>query len=146
MPPMSIVNYAAIDSGVPTSPYIVSVVGADRVSNWSGMERPAYEGKKARWQKAIVASLDRNYPGLADAVVAAAFNTANSMVSYLNQPDGCAYGFAPVPPHRDGTIEQRSPRTVIDRLYIASAYGGYGGYNGAIQAGEACADAIIADM
>lgn len=143
MPPMSIVNYDAIDSGVPTAPHIVSVVGTDRVANWRGMERPAYEAKKSRWQKAIIAALDRTYPGLAEAVVASAFNTANSMVTYLNQPDGCAYGFAPLPLH--GTVTHRSPRTVIDGLYLASAYAGYGGYNGAILAGEACADAILAD-
>ena len=33
--------------------------------------------------------------------------------------------------------------TVIDGLYLASSYAGFGGYNGAIQAGQACADNII---
>jgi phytoene dehydrogenase-like protein len=145
MPPMSIVNYAAIDSGVPTSPFIVSVVGADRTGNWRGLERPAYEAKKKQWQAALIAALDLTYPGLAASVVASAFNTANSMVSYLNQPQGCAYGFAPSPPDASGAMDQRSPRTAIDGLYLASAYAGFGGYNGAIHAGEACADAVIAD-
>lgn len=140
MPPMSIVNYSAIDSGVPTQPYIVSVVGTDRLTNWSGTEREVYTAKRARWQDAIVASLDVVYPGLKDAITASSFNTASSMVSYLNAPDGAAYGFAPNVPTAGA---QRSPRTVIDGLYLASSYAGFGGYNGAVQAGQACADEII---
>ena len=142
MPPMSIVNYSAIDSGVPTQPYIVSVVGTDRLDNWSGLERPIYTAKRARWQDAMVAYLDRIYPGLKDAIVASSFNTASSMVSYLNAPDGAAYGFAPNPPADTGNAA-RSPHTVVDGLYLASSYAGFGGYNGAIQAGQACADEII---
>jgi phytoene dehydrogenase-like protein len=142
MPPMSIVNYSAIDSGVPTEPYIVSVVGTDRLSNWSGVERPVYTAKRARWQEVIVAHLDRIYPGLKNAIVASSFNTASSMVSYLNAPDGAAYGFAPNPP-TGASNAARSPHTVIDGLYLASSYAGFGGYNGAIQAGQACADEII---
>ena len=141
MPPMSIVNYAAIDSGVPTQPYIVSVVGTDRLTNWSGVERDVYTAKRARWLEAIVAYLDSNYPGLKDAITASSFNTASSMVSYLNVPDGAAYGFAPNPPAANGA--ERSPHTVVDGLYLASSYAGFGGYNGAIQAGQACADEII---
>lgn len=143
MPPMSIVNYSAIDSGVPTQPHIVSIVGTDRLSNWSGVERSVYMAKRARWQEAIVAHLDRIYPGLKEAIVASSFNTASSMVSYLNAPDGAAYGFAPSPPIGAGNAA-RSPRTVVDGLYLASSYAGFGGYNGAIQAGQACADEIIA--
>jgi phytoene dehydrogenase-like protein len=142
MPPMSIVNYSAIDSGVPTQPYIVSVVGTDRLTNWSGVERAVYTAKRARWQEAITGYLDRIYPGLKEAIVAASFNTASSMVSYLNAPDGAAYGFAPNPPRGAGSAG-RSPHTVIDGLYLASSYAGFGGYNGAIQAGQACADEII---
>lgn len=143
MPPMSIVNYSAIDSGVPSAPYIVSVVGTDRLSNWSGVERAVYTAKRARWQEAIVSDLDRHYPGLQAAIAASAFNTASSMVSYLNAPDGAAYGFAPNPPVA-GDSARRSPHTVIDGLYLASSYAGFGGYNGAIQAGQTCADEIIA--
>jgi len=141
MPPMSIVNYAAIDSGVPTQPHIVSVVGTDRLTNWSGVEREIYTAKRARWQEAIVAYLDSIYPGLKGAIAASSFNTASSMVSYLNAPDGAAYGFAPNPPAAGA---ERSPHTVVDGLYLASSYAGFGGYNGAIQAGQACADEIIA--
>jgi phytoene dehydrogenase-like protein len=116
------------------------VVGTDRLTNWSGVEREVYTAKRARWQDAIVTYLDSIYPGLKDAIVASSFNTASSMVSYLNAPDGAAYGFAPNPPANGA---ERSPRTVVDGLYLASSYAGFGGYNGAIQAGQACADEII---
>jgi phytoene dehydrogenase-like protein len=144
MPPVSIVNYSAIDSGVPTQPFIVSVVGTDRLTNWSGVERAVYTAKRTRWQEAIVGYLDGIYPGLNGAITASSFNTASSMVSYLNAPGGAAYGFAPSPPAaaHNGA---RSAHTVIDGLYLASSYAGFGGYNGAIQAGQACADEIIGE-
>ena len=34
MPPMSVVDYAAVDSGVPAPPYVLSVLGPDHLSNW----------------------------------------------------------------------------------------------------------------
>jgi phytoene dehydrogenase-like protein len=144
VPPMSLVSYAAIDSGVPSPPFIVSAVGADRLGNWAGMEREAYTARRARWQAAILSHLDTLYPGFAAAVAASSFNTASSMVSYLNAPDGAAYGFAPTPPGPDGAVA-RTPRTVLDGLYLASAYAGFGGYSGAIEAGLACADAVLAE-
>lgn len=143
MPSLSIVNYSAVASGIPASPHIISVVGTDRLANWSGLNRSTYTEKRARWRDAIVAHLDRVFPGLQAATVASSFNTASSMVSYLNAPEGAAYGFAPTPPDRS-RVEPRSPHTVVDGLYLASSYAGYGGYNGAIQAGQACADEILA--
>jgi len=98
MPPMSIVDYAAIDSGVPAPPYVLSIVGPDLLSNWDSSDMEAYREKRDRWQQAIVRYLDSFYPGLADGVVASSFNTALSVRQYLNAPDGAVYGFAPTPP------------------------------------------------
>ena len=50
MPPLAIVDYAAIDSGVPTPPYVLSVVGPDTLSNWDDGDQDAYRAKRARWQ------------------------------------------------------------------------------------------------
>ncbi|MDB5875620.1 MAG: amine oxidase, partial [Ramlibacter sp.] len=138
MPPMSLVDYTAIDSGLPSPPYVLSVFGPDLLSNWDPSDMEAYREKRGRWQDAIVGYLSAIYPGLADGVVASSFNTALSVRQYLNAPDGAAYGFAPI-----GQDAARSPRTAIAGLYLASAYAGFGGYSGAIQAGGACADMIL---
>jgi phytoene dehydrogenase-like protein len=111
----------------------------------------AYREKRGRWHDAIVRYLDSLYPGLADAVVASSFNTALSVRQYLNAPDGAVYGFAPTPPRSIGqgmSIGQgldRSPRTAVPGLYLASAYAGFGGYSGVVQAGGACADMILGE-
>jgi len=143
MPPVAIADYSAIDSGVPSPPYVLSVVGPDRLSNWDGSDPDAYRAKRGRWQQALLDHLDRHYPGLAGAVTASAFNTAYSVQQYLNAPVGAVYGFAPTPPA--GTMPYRSPRTVMPGLYLASAYAGFGGYSGAVQAAEACADLVLRD-
>ena len=39
----------------------------------------------------------------------------------------------------------RSPRTAVPGLYLASAYAGFGGYTGVVQAGGACADMILGE-
>jgi phytoene dehydrogenase-like protein len=73
-------------------------------------------------------------------VVASSFNTALSVRQYLNAPHGAVYGFAPAPPN---VTPARSPRTAVPGLYLASAYAGFGGYTGVVQAAGACADMIL---
>jgi phytoene dehydrogenase-like protein len=140
MPPLSIVDYAAIDSGVPTPPFVLSVVGPDHIANWDGLAPDDYRARRGRWQDAIVATLDAHYPGLAAAVTHSAFNTALSVQQYLNAPGGAVYGFAPTL----ARCGMHSPRTAVPGLYLASAYAGLGGYSGVIEAAAACADQILA--
>jgi phytoene dehydrogenase-like protein len=143
MPPMSIVDYAAIDSGLPAPPYVLSVYGPDLLSNWDSSDMDAYREKRGRWQDAIVRYLSSEYPGLSNAVVASSFNTALSVRQYLNASAGAVYGFAPTPPSSIWRTPVRSPRTVVSGLYLASAYAGFGGYTGVVQAGADCADMIL---
>jgi phytoene dehydrogenase-like protein len=143
MPPMSIVDYAAIDSGVPAPPYVLLICGPDLLSNWDSSDMDAYRDKRGRWQQAMVRYLSSFYPGLGDSVVASSFNTALSVRQYLNAPDGAVYGFAPTPPRSIWRLPVRSPRTAVPGLYLASAYAGFGGYTGVVQAAGACADMIL---
>ncbi|RJF68450.1 phytoene desaturase family protein [Rhodopseudomonas palustris] len=144
MPPLALADYAAIDSGVPAPPYVLSVVGPDQLSNWADLSQDDYRAKRARWQQAIVEYLDRIYPGLAGAVIASSFNVALSVQQYLGAPDGSVYGFAPLPPDASGK-PYRSPRTVLPGLYLASSYSGLGGHSGAIQSAALCAGMILSD-
>lgn len=140
MPPFAIVDYAAIASGVPAPPYVLSIFGPDRLSSWDGSDLDLYRDRRARWQDAIARYLDGYFPGLAGAVTSASFNTAWSVRHYLNAPEGAVYGFAPAP----GTAS-RSPRTAVPGLYLSSAYAGFGGYSGVIQSAGVCADMILRD-
>ncbi len=144
MPPLAVVNYSAIDSGLGGPPYPVSVVGVDRTSNWSGLDAAAYEEKRTLWRTALIAGIDRAFPGFAAHVAASVLSTASTMSSYLNAPAGAVYGFAPLPP--TGPIWKgsgRSPKTAIPGLFLASAYAGSGGYTGAILAGADAAGAVL---
>jgi phytoene dehydrogenase-like protein len=143
IPPFAIVDYAAIDSGVPAPPYVLSIFGPDRLSNWDSTDLDGYRDKRARWQDAIARYLDQFYPGLAGAVTASSFNTALSVRQYLNAPEGAVYGFAPTPQSSVGRAPSRSPRTAVPGLYLSSAYAGFGGYTGVIQSAGACADMIL---
>ncbi|RTL48406.1 MAG: NAD(P)/FAD-dependent oxidoreductase [Bradyrhizobiaceae bacterium] len=143
MPPLAMADYAAIDSGVPAPPYVLSVIAPDRLSNWTGIDHDAYRAKRGRWQDAIIAYLDAHYPGLAKAVVASSFNTAMSVRQYLGAPNGAVYGFAPTVPRSTDEMAARSPATAVPGLYLSSSYAGFGGYTGAIQAAGACADLIL---
>ena len=91
MPPMSLVDFAAIDSGIAGPPHVLSVYGPDLLSNWDPSDMDAYRTRRGRWQDAIVRHLDLLYPGLGGAVVASSFNTALSVRQYLNAPDGAVY-------------------------------------------------------
>lgn len=143
MPPLGIVDYAAIESGVPAPPYVLSIVGPDRLSNWTEGDQDSYRAKRARWQDAIVAYLEGHYPGLTQAITASTFNTALSVRQYLGAPQGAVYGFAPLPPRSLFNALRRTPATPVPGLYLASAYAGFGGYTGVIQSAGACADEIL---
>ena len=138
MPPLAIANYDAIDAGIPAPPYTLSIIGPDHIDNWQESSAERYHAKRANWQAALIRYLDAHFPGLADAVVATSFNTAHSVQSYLGAPHGAVYGFAP-------NTGLGSPRTPLQRVYLASAYAGFGGYNGVIEAAGACADIILRD-
>lgn len=145
-PALAVVNYSTIDSGLGGPPYPVSVVGLDHVANWRGLDNAAYADKRQRWQDAIVGVVDSAFPGTAAHVTAAVFKTARSMEGFLGTPHGSVYGFAPRPP--SGPIWrgiERSPRTPVPQLYLASSYAGSGGFPGAILAGSSAADCILSD-
>lgn len=142
IPPLAIVDYAAIDAGVPAPPYVLSVIGPDALTNWNGLSQDEYRAKRARWRNAIVAYLEKYLPGLSEAVVASSFNTAFSVRQYLSAPHGSVYGFAPTP-SQAGCLPKQMNATPISGLYLASAYAGFGGYTGVIQSAEACADMIL---
>lgn len=145
MPPLAVVDYSAIDSGLGGPPYPVSVVGVDRTANWAGLDRAAYEEKRNAWRTAILSAIDRAFPGFAANVQHTVFSTASTMESYLNAPDGAVYGFAPTPPASPmWKGPERSPATPIPGLYLASSYAGSGGFNGAILAGAAAARKVLA--
>jgi all-trans-retinol 13,14-reductase len=68
------------------------------------------------------------------------------MSTHLNAPGGAIYGFAPLPP--SGPIWrgfERSLNTTVPGLYLASAYSFCGAFTGAIIAGAAAADQVLAD-
>jgi all-trans-retinol 13,14-reductase len=124
-------DYSAIDSGLPGPPYFGLVTGTDSIDNWRGLSRGQYEDRTARWTDAMIGALDDQFPGIASTVEHRSLSTARSVHDYLGTPGGSIYGFAPEPPR----ARFFWPRTKVKGLLLASAYGGIGGYSGAILTG-----------
>jgi all-trans-retinol 13,14-reductase len=137
LPPMTIANYGAIESAIaPAPPTLVTVAGTDRLSNWTGLTPEAEKERRAAWLDAILERLEKSYPGFAGAVTEKMFISARSIKSYLGCPYGEVYGFAPTPPQRPAWAgPPRSPATPLPGVYLASSYGGSGGFSGAIASG-----------
>jgi all-trans-retinol 13,14-reductase len=131
IPPYGFVAYDQIDSGLNQSgPFLASLVGLDRIGNWAGLTAEAKRTRKERWMDQIIEDLDRQYPGIAGAIVQREMSTAETFQHYLNTPGGALYGFAP---------ESRGftplAETAVGGLYLASAFTGGGGFTGAILGG-----------
>jgi phytoene dehydrogenase-like protein len=145
LPAMGVVNYSAIESGLnPGAPHLVSVVGVDRVANWEALDEQAYQQKRDEWLGAIIAEIDRTFSGFAKAVVQQEMATAMTMRRYLNTPEGALYGFAPEPPAgipRIGT--EKAVTTIVPGLWLASSFGGFGGFTGAMMTGALAARAAL---
>ena len=144
-PAVGLVDYSAIDSGLnPGGLHLVSVVGLDRVTNWDGLDPEAYRSKRDGWLDAIVAGVDRFFPGFAAAVVQREMATAATLRRYLNTADGAIYGFAPDPPKGLPTLgSERGVATTVPGLWLASSYGGTGGFTGAMMTGMLAARACM---
>ncbi len=145
LPVIGVCNYSHIDSGlIDGNLFPVNVVGADRLANWNGLSDADYQAKKTAWLEAIVNRLDAEWPGFADAIVQREFATARTMRDSLNTPDGSVYGFAPNVPERSLLLgPPRTPKTSIGGLWLASAYAAFGGFSGAMWAGNEAAKAAL---
>ena len=147
MPMLGIANYGAIESGLDDSggPTLVSVVGVDEISNWRGLSREEEAARRNAWLDAILGELEQHYPGFAGAVAEKSFMSAASMERYLGTPGGAIYGFEPVPPATP--VWKGMPRTAktpIAGLFLASSWGGSGGFSGAMASGAEAAELAMA--
>ena len=132
LPPYGFVAYDQIDSGLNASgPYLCAMVGLDRIENWAGLSTADRRARKARWMDLIISDLDRQFPGLAGAIVHREMSTSETFRHYLNTPGGSLYGFAP---QSRGFMPL--VHTAIKGLYLASAFTGGGGFTGAILGGS----------
>jgi len=141
-PPLyAIANFTAVDSGLwDEAPFLVSVLGLDRLSNWKNASKEEALARREAWLDALQAALDRDHPGFSALVRERMMLNAHSMAGYLGAPEGAIYGFAPLPPDLPIVAGfPRTPHTPVDRLYLASAFGGEHGFNGAILSGAEAA-------
>jgi all-trans-retinol 13,14-reductase len=129
--PYGFVAYDQIDSGLnQNGPFLASLVGLDRIENWASLTTEAKRTRKDRWMDRIIADLDRQYPGIAGAIVQREMSTAETFHQYLNTPGGALCGFAP-----ESREFMPLAETAVGGLYLASAFTGGGGFTGAILGG-----------
>ena len=96
MPSYGFVAYDQIESGLnENGPYLASLVGIDRIENWTGLDREQKRARKERWMDRIIADLDSQYPEIAAAIVHREMSNAETFQHYLDTPGGALYGFAP---------------------------------------------------
>lgn len=141
LPLHTIANFTAVDSGLwDEPPILLSVLGLDRLDNWKGLSKEAAVERRERWLDAIQARLEKDYPGFSGLVTSRMLLNAYSMSSYLDTPEGAVYGFAALPPEEPILSGfPRTPATPIHGLYLASAFGGEHGFNGAMLSGAEAA-------
>lgn len=147
LPLFGIANHGAIDGGLSDGgPTLVTLVGLDRLDNWTGLTKEQEKDRRARWLDALQAALDRDYPGIAGAVTERLCLNARSMRDFLNTPEGAVYGFAPAPFARGIWAGiPRSPRTPVPGVYLASSFAGAGGFTGAMRSGAEAARFVMSE-
>jgi phytoene dehydrogenase-like protein len=111
----------------------------DRLANWAGLGAEDYARRKADWVAAITARLDAEWPGFAAAMDSAEMATARTMQDWLGTPGGAVYGYAPDVPEHPFRGPDSRVETPVPGLFLASAWGGMGGYTGAMGAGAEAA-------
>lgn len=142
LPSYVFVDFHQIDSGLNrTPPHLVSFCGVDRLENWVQLDPAAKKQRKQAWTQALIADIDKHFPGIAATIVHHELATAETMQQYLNTPGGSVYGFAP-----EGTLGDTmklGPRTAIEGLWLASAFAGSGGFTGSMLGGGTAASQAL---
>jgi hypothetical protein len=93
--PYGFVAYDQIDSGLnQTGPFLASLAGLDRIENWADLTSEAKRTGKERWMDRIIADLDRQYPGIAGAIVQRE-NVDRGDLSALSQHAGRCFVLIP---------------------------------------------------
>jgi all-trans-retinol 13,14-reductase len=148
LPLYAVANFTAVDSGLWNEPpFLVSVLGLDRLENWRNMTREEVGARRDAWLDALQKALDRSYPGFSKLVSQRVLLNAQSMAGYLNTPEGAVYGFEPLPPEAPILAGfPRTPRTPVRGLYLASSFGGEHGFNGAILSGAEAARLAMSQL
>jgi phytoene dehydrogenase-like protein len=131
-----LVDYSRVGAGPGGRPdNTISLCGPDALSNWSALAPEAYRARKAAWIDALLADLDRRFPGMRGAVRHAELATARTMRERLATPEGAVYGFAQTPASA-GRFRPK-PGTAIPGVYLASAFTRPGGgFTGAMLSGS----------
>lgn len=146
-PPLVVIDYGQIDAGLSDRlPAPITVTGIDTPDNWRGLGDKAYEARKQDWITAITAHLDAEWPGFAASVMRADMATARTMQDWLGTPEGAVFGYAPDVPARAAGAAPMEVTTRLSGLYLASAFAGFGGYSGAMAAGQMAAGKALAQL
>jgi phytoene dehydrogenase-like protein len=143
LPPYVLVDYGRLATGLRNRGdlHSLSITGVDRLAWWQGLDEGTERSRREQWIAALLADLDRRYPGLSSAVAQREIATSRTLHKWLGTPNGEVYGFCPTP----ARLFSRSPTaaTAIKGLWLSSAYTVAGGYAGAMQGGLMAADAAM---
>ncbi|KAL4439820.1 hypothetical protein ABPG75_002821 [Micractinium tetrahymenae] len=129
----------------PEGTHVFHAFTPDWIDNWSGLERPEYERKKEEVADAIVARLEKVFPGLKEATILREVGTPRTHRRFLNRTDG-SYG--PIPARRPlGMLSMPFNRTAVKGLYCVgdSTFPGQG-VNAVVFSGFGCAHRVLCDL
>ena len=135
------VDYSQVDSGLTEDKKSLGVIcGVDYMKDWQGLDDEAYKAKKEAVTKALIADLEKDYPGIGELIEYAELGTAKTVQRYLQTPVGTAYGFAPTASQFFREPESSSDK--LDNLFFVGAWVIGGGFTPAIMSGAMVAKAF----
>jgi all-trans-retinol 13,14-reductase len=146
IPPYMLADYGRLATGLRNAGdlHSLSICGVDRLAWWQGLDEATERTRREQWIDALVADVERRYPGLGSAVAQREIATSRTAHKWLGTPFGEVYGFRPTP----SRLFSRAPTaaTPIRGLWLSSAYTVSGGYAGAMQGGLMAADAAMKQL
>ena len=133
------VDYSQIGADLtPEGKYFMVIATTDYIENWEGLSRTEYREKKKEISEILVRRLEKELPGIAEAIEYVEMATPKTIQRYTLNPGGTVYGYAQtVEQSGRNRIRAKSP---VEGLYFASAWAfPGGGFSGAIISGYLCA-------
>ncbi|SHN41921.1 FAD-dependent oxidoreductase [Chitinophaga sp. CF418] len=129
------VDYSQLDSGItPAGKSFGVICAADYLSEWEGLDEPAYKNKKEQIAQLFLKRLETHYPGILQHIIFYEVGTAKTIQRYTLNPKGTPYGYAQSP--SQSGVKRIPARSPLRNMYFASAWSfPGGGFTGSISGG-----------
>ncbi|KAA3641441.1 MAG: NAD(P)/FAD-dependent oxidoreductase, partial [Bacteroidetes bacterium] len=140
-----LIDYGKVDAGLaPAGKSEGVVLAVDYIEDWENLNEEEYKAKKEEVAQMFLERIEKQFPGIRDAIEYYEVGTSKTIQKYTSNPGGSVFGYAPT--KEQSGLNRLRDNFLIPNLYFASAWTfPGGGFEASIIAGFMVASKMNTD-